>query len=189
MSAKTSLGNPLDKHLVEVLFTKEDIRSRVSELGAQITEDYKDRQLVLVGILRGALVFLSDLSRAIAVPHSWDMCGASSYHGGTSSHGHVQITKDVEVDLREKDVIVVEDIYDSGRTLRAICDLLRVHQPTTIEVCTLLYKHRANRANQVAVKYIGFDIPDAFVVGYGLDYNEYYRNLECIGVLDPKIYS
>jgi hypoxanthine phosphoribosyltransferase len=183
------LVNPLDDHLTEVLFSREDIQKRVTEIGERITEDYKDRQLVMVGILRGALVFLSDLSRAVAVPHSWDMCGASSYGSSTSSSGHVQITKDVEVDLRDKDVIVVEDIYDSGRTLRAICDLLRVHQPASIEVCTLLYKHKAKRANEVAIKYIGFEISDEFVVGYGLDYNEYYRNLDCIGILDPRIYS
>lgn len=183
------IGNPLDKHLVKVLFSREIIRKRVNEIGAQITEDYKDRNLVLVGILRGALIFMSDLSRSIALPHSWDMCGASSYHGGTGSSGHVQITKDVEVDLRDKDVVVVEDIYDSGRTLRAICDLLRVHQPATIEVCALLYKHKVNRANEVSIKYVGFEMPDEFIVGYGLDYNEYYRNLDCIGVLDPKIYS
>lgn len=184
-----TLINPLDAHLTRILYSREQIQERVAELGAQITEDYKDRNLVLVGILRGALVFLSDLSRQIAVPHSWDMCGAASYGASTVSSGHVQITKDVEVDLRDRDVIVVEDIYDSGRTLRAICDLLRVHRPRTIELCTLLYKHRPNRASEVAIKYIGFDMPDEFVVGYGLDYNEYYRNLDCIGVLDPKIYS
>ncbi|MBX3727872.1 MAG: hypoxanthine phosphoribosyltransferase [Candidatus Sumerlaeia bacterium] len=183
------IPNPLDEHLTRVLYSKEVIHQRVLELGAQITEDYMDRDLVLVGILRGAAVFLCDLSRAIAVPHSWDMCGASSYHGGTATSGHVQITKDVEVDLRNKHVIVVEDIYDSGRTLRAICDLLRVHQPASIEVCALLYKEKVQRASEVAIKYVGFEIPDEFVVGYGLDYNEYYRNLECIGILDPKIYS
>jgi len=184
-----SSTNPLDKHLTRVLFTREQIHERILELGSQITEDYKDSQLVLVGILRGALVFLSDLSRAVDVPHSWDMCGASSYGASTSSRGHVQITKDVEVDLRDKDVIVVEDIYDSGRTLRAICDLVRVHQPATIEVAALLFKEKSRRASEVFVKYRGFTIPDEFVVGYGLDYNEYYRNLPCIGVLDPKIYS
>lgn len=183
------MPNPLDQHLTRVLFTKEQIQARIRELGAQITEDYKDQDLVLVGILRGALVFLSDLSRAIDVPHSWDMCGASSYGSTTTSRGHVQITKDVEVDLRDKHVIVVEDIYDSGRTLRSICDLLRVHQPTTIEVAALLFKEKPKRISDVFVKYRGFSIPDEFVVGYGLDYNEYYRNLECIGVLDPRIYS
>lgn len=183
------LHNPLDQHLTKVLFSKEAIQKRVSEIGAQITEDYANRELVLVGILRGAAIFMCDLSRAIALPHSWDMCGASSYHGGTATSGHVQITKDVEVDLRNKDVIVVEDIYDSGRTLRAICDLLRVHQPASIEVCALLYKEKVQRASEVAIKYVGFEIADEFVVGYGLDYNEYYRNLECVGVLDPKIYS
>lgn len=181
--------NPLMRDITRILYTEEDIQRRIAELGQEITEHYQDRQLALIGILRGALMFLSDLSRAIALPHSWDMCGASSYGSSTSSAGHVQITKDVEVDLRDKDVIVVEDIYDSGRTLRAICDLLRVHQPSTIEVCTLLYKRKAARVNEVGIKYIGFEMPDEFVVGYGLDFNEYYRNLRCIGILDPKIYS
>lgn len=183
------MSNPLDSHLTRVLFSKEQIQERIRQMGAQITEDYKDRDLVLVGILRGALIFLSDLSRSIDLPHSWDMCGASSYGSTTTSRGHVQITKDVEVDLRDKHVIVVEDIYDSGRTLRAICDLLRVHQPLTIEVAALLFKEKAKRASEVFIKYRGFTIADEFVVGYGLDYNEYYRNLECIGVLDPRIYS
>lgn len=183
------LKNPLMDHLSRVLFTPEQIHERIQELGQQITEDYKDRQLVMVGILRGALVFLSDLSRSVTLPHSWDMCGASSYGSSTSSSGHVQITKDVEINLRDKDVIVVEDIYDSGRTLRAICDLLRVHQPATIEVSALLYKHKPQRANEVSIKYVGFEIEDEFVVGYGLDFNEHYRNLDCIGILDPKIYS
>jgi hypoxanthine phosphoribosyltransferase len=182
-------ANPLQGHLTKVLFTEEQIQKRVSELGAEITQDYHDKQLVMVGILRGALIFLSDLSRSIALPHSWDMCGAASYGSSVISSGRVQITKDIEVDVRDKDVIVVEDIYDSGRTLRAICDLLRVHQPSTIEVCTLLYKHKARRTNEVSVKYRGFEMNDEFVVGYGLDYNEYYRNLGCIGVLDPKIYT
>lgn len=184
------IQNPLMKHLTEVIYTSEQIQQRISELGQQITEDYKDKDsLVLVGVLRGALIFLSDLSRNIALPHCWDMCGASSYGDRTFSSGHVQITKDVEVDLRNKHVIVCEDIYDSGRTLAAVCDLMRVHKPSTIECCSLLYKHTKNRTADVSIKYRGFDIPDEFVVGYGLDYNEYYRNLECIGILDPKIYS
>ena len=181
--------NPLDKHITRVMFSEETIQKRVRELGEQITEDYSGNSLVLVGILRGARVFLSDLSRNIQVPHSWDMCGASSYLGGTASTGRVQITKDVEVDLRDRDVVVVEDIYDSGRTLRAICDLLRVHSPRSIEVCTFLYKHKVNRANEVSVKYVGFEMEDEFIVGYGLDYNEYYRNLPYVGILDPSIYS
>lgn len=188
---QNSLKNPLQAHLTEILFDKATIQSRVLELGAQITEDYKDKEgdLVLIGVLRGALIFLSDLSRAIALPHSWDMCGASSYGDRTTSAGHVNITKDVEVDLRNKNVIVVEDIYDTGRTISAICDLIRVHKPATIECCAMLYKHTDKRANEIAIKYRGFDIPDEFVVGYGLDYNEFYRNLDVIGILDPKIYS
>jgi hypoxanthine phosphoribosyltransferase len=181
--------NPLKAHLTRVLFSSEQIQTRIREMGLELTEDYKDGELVLVGVLRGAMPFLMDLSRALPLPHSWDVVGASSYHGGTDSVGHVQITKDVELNLRDKHVVVVEDIYDSGRTLSAICDLLRVHRPRTIEVCALLYKQTARRVNEVSIKYVGFELPDEFVVGYGLDFNEYYRNLDCIGVLDPKIYS
>lgn len=188
---RSTMKNPLQSHLTEVLFDQPTIQARVRELGEQITEDYKDKdgELVLVGVLRGALVFLADLSRAIALPHCWDMCGASSYGDRTSSVGHVSITKDVEVDLRNKNVIVVEDIYDTGRTISAVCDLIRVHKPATIECCAMLYKHTDKRINEIAIKYRGFDIPDEFVVGYGLDFNEYYRNLDVIGILDPKIYS
>jgi len=181
--------NPLDKHITRTMFSRQQIEARVAELGKQITEDYSDKSLVMVGVLRGALVFLSDLTRHVKVPHSWDMCGASSYFGGTSSSGRVQITKDVEVDLRDRDVLVVEDIYDSGRTLRAVCDLMRVHSPRSIEVCAFLYKNKVQRANEVAVKYVGFEMEDEFIVGYGLDYNEYYRNLDYVGVLDPAIYK
>jgi hypoxanthine phosphoribosyltransferase len=184
-----NVENPLLSHLTKVLYSEEEIEKCVRQLGQQITQDYRDKDLVLVGILRGAMVFLSDLSRAIHLPHAWDMCGAASYGASTTSSGHVQITKDVEMDLKNKHVIVVEDIYDSGRTLRAICDLLRVHQPATIEVCALLFKEKAKRANEVSIRYRGFIMPDEFVVGYGLDYNEHYRNLRCIGILDPKIYS
>jgi hypoxanthine phosphoribosyltransferase len=189
--ATTPLKNPLLSHLTEILFDREMIAKRVQELGEQITEDYKDKEgeLVLIGVLRGALVFLSDLSRAIALPHGWDMCGAASYGDRTTSSGNVLITKDVELDVRNKNVIVVEDIYDTGRTISAVCDLLRVHKPASIETCVMLYKHTDKRVNELAIKYRGFDIPDEFVVGYGLDFNEYYRNLDVIGILDPKIYS
>ncbi|MEQ8820286.1 MAG: hypoxanthine phosphoribosyltransferase [Sumerlaeia bacterium] len=188
-STTGTLTNPLHANLCDILFTEEEIARRTSELGLQISKDYEGKNLVLVGILRGALIFLSDLSRSITVPHSWDMVGASSYHGGTGSSGRVQITKDVEVDLRDKHVLVVEDIYDSGRTLSAICDLLMVHRPLSVKVCTLLYKEKPERAAKTPIDYFGFRIKDKFVVGYGLDYEEMYRNLRMIGVLDPSIYS
>ncbi len=178
-----------DDGIAEVLITEEQIQERVRALGADISRDYKGRELVLVGILRGALVFLADLSRAITIPHTFDMSGASSYGPATSSSGRVQITKDVEVNLRSKHVLICEDIYDSGRTLGAISSLLQVHHPASIEMCAFLYKKVQRRACQVDIKYRGFEIEDRFVVGYGLDYAEHYRHLPYIGVLDPRVYS
>jgi hypoxanthine phosphoribosyltransferase len=179
----------LHPDIEEVLFSEKQIATRVREMGEEISADYEGKPLVLVGILRGALVFLSDLSRAITVPHSFDMVGASSYGNATSSSGRVQITKDVEVNLRGKHVLICEDIYDSGRTLSAIRDLLRVHHPESIEVAAFLYKKVKKRAAKVDIKYQGFDLPDKFVVGYGLDYSEFYRNLPYIGVLNPRVYE
>ena len=179
----------LSDDIDEVLFSRKQIEKRVEELGAEIAKDYRGKDLVLVGILRGALVFLSDLSRAIEIPHAFDMVGASSYGTATSSSGRVQITKDVEVNLRGKHVIVCEDIYDSGRTLAAIRDLLRVHHPESIEVCAFLYKKVKKRALEVDIRYQGFELADKFVVGYGLDYAEIYRNLPYIGVLKRRVYE
>jgi hypoxanthine phosphoribosyltransferase len=184
-----AISKKLDKDITEVLFTEEQIQKRVRQMGRQISKDYKGCELVLVGILRGALVFLSDLTRAITIPHSFDMVGASSYGSATTSSGRVQITKDVEVNLRGKHVIIIEDIYDSGRTLAAIRDLLRVHHPASIAVAALLNKQVPVRAAQVEIKYEGFEIGDKFVVGYGLDFAEYYRNLPYIGILSPRVYQ
>ncbi len=180
--------NPNDD-IEKVLYSAAQIRECVVELGARISVDYKGKDLVLVGILRGALVFLSDLSRAIEIPHSFDMVGASSYGSATASSGRVQITKDVEVNLRGKHVVVIEDIYDSGRTLAAIRDLLYVHRPASIELCALLYKRKSERARELPIRYSGFEIPDKFVVGYGLDYSEMYRHLPYIGVLKRQVYE
>lgn len=179
----------LDDDIEEILLTQKDIAQRVAEMGKAIENDYRGKPLVLVGILRGGLVFLSDLTRAIAIPHSFDMAGASSYGTGTTSSGRVQITKDVEVDLRGKHVIVCEDIYDSGRTLAAIRDLLRVHHPASVEVAAFLYKKVKKRVAEVEIKYKGYDIEDKFVVGYGLDYSEMYRNLPYVGVLKRSVYE
>lgn len=178
-----------DADIIDVLLTEEQIQTRVAELGAEISRDYEGKELVLVGILRGAMIFISDLSRAITVPHTFDMVGASSYGSATSSSGRVQITKDVEVNLRGKHVLICEDIYDSGRTLGAIRELLRVHRPESVEACAFLYKKVRRRANQIEIKYQGFDIEDLFVVGYGLDFAEHYRHLPYIGVLDPRVYG
>lgn len=178
----------LNADIQEVLFTAEDIQRRVTELGKQISKDHEGRELVLVSILKGGVIFLADLTRAITIPHAYDMVGAASYGTSITSSGQVTITKDVESNLLDKDVIVIEDIYDTGRTLKVICDLLKLHNPRSLDVCALLIKDKP-REFSVPIKYHGFHIPDEFVVGYGLDYGEIYRNLPHIGILKPEIYS
>jgi len=179
--------NELYADLERVLFDRETIQTRVRELGRQISEDYRGRELVLISIIKGGIVFLSDLMRAITIPHAFDLVGASSYRGGTRSTGRVIITKDAELDLRGKHILLVEDILDSGHTLNVVCELLRIQEPASLEICALLNKNRT-RDFSIPLKYVGFEIPDEYVVGYGLDYKEHYRNLACIGVLKPEIY-
>lgn len=181
--------HPMSRDLVEVLYDEEQISRRVRQLGDQISADYSGRNLVLIGIMRGALMFLADLSRCITIPHTMDFISASSYRGTTQSSGFVRIYRDVELDLSESHVIVVDDIYDSGRTLHTVVDLFRMRGARSVEVATFLYKEVADRAKEVHVEYPGFRIPNAFVVGYGLDYGELYRNLPVIGVLNPSVYA
>ncbi len=180
--------HPLLKDIERILITPEQLSARLDEMARQITADYKDRPLVLVGILRGCLPFLADLTRRLRFKHSFDMVGASSYGRSTVSKGHVTITKDIDVDISGKHVLIAEDIYDSGRTLHVVIDLLSLHKPASIEVAALLSKQKSERAADVKLRYVGFEIPDEFVVGYGLDYGELYRNLPCIGVLKKEIY-
>lgn len=169
-----------------VLYSEEDIRNRVADLGRQISADYAGKDLVLISILKGGILFLADLTRAITIPHAFDLMGASSYKGRSSS-GKVIITKDTELDLRGKHVLLVEDILDTGHTLSVIIELLKIQDPASVEICCLLNKQRERKLT-VPLKYTGFEIPDEFVVGYGLDYNEHYRNLSGIGILKPEIY-
>jgi hypoxanthine phosphoribosyltransferase len=174
--------------LERVLITREQVKQRVEEMAREIERDYRGRDLVLVCILKGGIIFLSDLTRQITIPHTYDTVGAMSYGQSTSSSGHVIITKDINVDIKGKDVLLIEDIYDTGRTMRVVKDLLAVHAPRSVEVCAFVYKDKKHEF-ELPVKYIGFHIPDVFVVGYGLDYAERYRNLDCIGVLRKDIYS
>ncbi|MGI8907033.1 MAG: hypoxanthine phosphoribosyltransferase [Candidatus Sumerlaeaceae bacterium] len=178
----------LYQDLKSVLYTHEQLQQRVAQLGRQISEDYRGKPLVLISILKGGIVFLADLMRAVTIPHAFDLMGASSYKGGTTTSGKVVITKDAELDLRGKHLLLVEDILDTGHTLNVICELLRIQDPASLEICCLLNKLRT-RDKDIPLKYTGFEIPDEFVVGYGLDYKEYYRNLSCIGVLKPEVYG
>lgn len=172
----------------EILFSEEQIRERVAQLGAEIAADYEGKNLVLASVLRGSYIFMADLSREIKLPLSIDFMAVSSYGSGTSSSGQVEIKKDLSDSIEGKDLLIVEDILDSGNTLYYLMDILRVRKPASIKICTLLDKPE-RRAKPITADYCGFTIPDAFVVGYGLDYDERYRNLPYIGVLKPEVYG
>ena len=170
--------------LGRVLLSRDQISSRVSELGAQIGRDYAGRVPLLIGVLKGAFVFMADLSRAIPLPVELDFMAVSSYGAATKTSGIVRIVKDLDVDLSGRHVIVVEDIVDSGLTLSYLRKGLLSRQPATLEICALLIKKEQQRL-QFNVPYIGFEIPSEFVVGYGLDVAERYRNLSDIWIIDP----
>ena len=178
----------LDKDVERVLFSEEELKNRVAEIAAQIDKDYAGKQPLLVSVLRGSFVFMADLVRQIHVPCTVDFMAVSSYGAGTSSSGQVKIIKDLSEHIEGKDLIVVEDILDSGNTLSYLLQLLQARKPASVRLCTLLDKP-SRRVKEVEVSYCGFSIPDYFVVGYGLDYAEKYRNLPYIGVLKPSVYG
>jgi hypoxanthine phosphoribosyltransferase len=171
-----------------VLISEEDLKKRVAELGAQISADYKGKQPVLVSVLRGSYIFMADLTRHIDTFCQIDFMAVSSYGSGTVSSGQVNILKDLSDSIEGKDVIVVEDILDSGNTLYYLLQVLQARRPASIKLATLLDKP-SRRAKPIQADYVGFEVPDAFVVGYGLDYDELYRNLPYIGVLKPRVYE
>lgn len=174
--------------LESVLLSEDVVQARVRELGEQITRDYRGRPLVLVCVLKGAAPFFVDLVRSIALPVHLDFIAISSYGASTKSSGVVRFLKDLDSPIEGKDVLIVEDIVDTGLTLRYILDNLTTRQPASIKICGLLLKER-QRHEDVPVEYVGFQIPDKFVVGYGLDFAERYRNLSYIGVLKPSVYE
>ena len=170
------------KHSVDVMISEADIRTRVAELGSQISADYRDSgsEMVLVGLLRGSFMFMADLCRAIDVSHEVDFMTASSYGSGMSSSRDVKILKDLDEDIRGKDVLIVEEIIDSGNTLSKVREILQLRGPKSLAICTLLDKPE-RREVTVQVEYVGFTIPDEFVVGYGIDYAQRYRHLPYVG--------
>ncbi|HEY8498219.1 MAG TPA: hypoxanthine phosphoribosyltransferase [Limnochordales bacterium] len=176
---------PLDD-VQEVLIDEQRIAQRVRALGRQISADYAGREPVLIGILKGAVLFLADLLRALSIHASVDFMAISSYGSGTQSSGVVRILKDLDHPIAGRDVLIVEDIVDTGLTIRYLLDNLRSRRPASLRVCVLLDK-RERRQVPVELDYVGFEIPDRFVVGYGLDYAERYRNLPFIGVLRPEV--
>jgi len=171
----------------DVLITEADLTRRIAELGEQLTADYSTKRLVLVGVLKGAVMFLVDLARTIRLPLEIDFMATSSYGASTESSGVVRILKDLDESIEGKDVVIVEDIVDSGLTLRYILGAMEMRRPASVRICGLLLKERT-REIDVPIDYVGFRIPDRFVVGYGLDYAEAYRNLPYVGVLKPELY-
>ena len=178
----------LDNDIQEILFTEEQLKNRVAEIARQIEADYAGKEVMLISVLRGSFIFMADLCRAIRLPCTLDFMSVSSYGTGTTSSGQVQITKDLSEDITGRHVIVVEDILDSGNTLSYLLKILNHRHPASVRLCTLLDKPE-RRTKPVEVSYSGFTIPDAFVVGYGLDYDEHYRGLPYIGILKPEVYS
>ena len=174
--------------LVNVLYSEADIQQRLSEMVAQIEKDYEGKDILLVGVLRGAVMVMADLARHFGRHVEMDWMAISSYGSGTKSSGVVRILKDLDTDITGRNVLVVEDIIDTGLTLSWLISNLASRGPASLEICTLLRKPEAQKM-AVDVKYVGYDIPNEFVVGYGLDYAERYRNLRCIGTLAPHVYS
>jgi hypoxanthine phosphoribosyltransferase len=194
-SPETSPGHSPELYpgdIKSVLLTEEEIRARTAELGAAIGRDYRDlaegEDLLLITVLKGAILFVTDLARAIPLPTQFEFMAVSSYGSSTSSSGVVRILKDLDRDISDRDVLIVEDVVDSGLTLSWLLRNLAARHPRSLRVCTLLRKPDAVRAG-VDIGYVGFDIPNEFVVGYGLDYLERYRDVPYIGTLDPRIYQ
>ena len=178
----------MHEDIEEILLSSEVILEKVKELGKRITADYQDKNLLLLGTLKGAVPFIADLARAIDLHLEIDYMAVSSYGNSTESSGVVRILKDLEGPVQHKNVLIVEDIVDSGQTLHYLMDVLRQRRPMSLRVCTLLDKGR-ERIKPVELDYTGFQIPDRFVVGYGLDYAQRYRNLPYIGILKPSVYE
>lgn len=178
------MGTDLEK----ILVTQEQLQTRLAEMAAQIDADYADKELLIVGVLKGAVMVMADLSRMLHTPVEMDWMAVSSYGSGTKSSGVVRILKDLDADLSGRHVLIVEDVIDSGLTLSWLLANLRSRGPATVEIATMLRKPDAAKV-QVDVRYVGYEIPNDFVVGYGLDYNERYRNLPFVATLAPHVYG
>lgn len=172
----------------QVLFSAEAIESRILELGQAISSDYAGRNPLLVGVLKGVFIFMADLYRAITIPAEVDFIAISNYSAASRAQGMVQLVKDLEQPISGRHVIFVEDMVDTGLTLNYLLRILRTRNPASLEVCTLFDKSKRRLIN-VPIKYKGFDLPDRFVVGYGLDHRERYRNLPCVGLLKPEVFQ
>lgn len=179
----------MEKNVLEVMLTEAQIQSRIAELGKILSEEYRDKDPVIIGVMKGVVVFYADMVRKINVPCQMDFMWISSYEG-TDSSGSVVVKRDISTDIKGRHVLILEDIFDTGNSLSFVCDHLMAKEPASLKICTLLDKpSRRKPGVTLQADYVGFTIPNAFVVGYGLDYNEYYRNLPYIGVLKPEAYT
>lgn len=178
----------MNNDILKTLYSKEDIQDACRRLGQQITLDYKGKKPIVIGVLKGAIFFMTDVVREMDVYIDIDFIDVSSYHGGTASSGSIELVKDVELDVKGRDVIFMEDIIDTGRTLKYLEDLLAERGAKSIKVCTLMDKPEG-RVVDAKADYVGLEVPNEFVVGYGLDYKGMYRNLPYVGVLKPEVYS
>ena len=178
----------MNRDIDHVLVSEQQLKEKVAELGAAISRDYAGRDLLLVSILKGSVVFMADLMRAVTIPCGIDFMVVSSYGAGTTTSGLVKIIKDLDQNLSGKDVLIVEDILDTGVTLSRLVPMLKMRDPASVRICAILSKPSRRQAD-IEPDYKGFDVPDEFVVGYGLDYNEKYRNLPYVGVLKPEVYQ
>ena len=178
----------MDQDILKVLLSEEEIKTRVAKLGEEIYDAFCDKNPMFVGVLNGCFIFMADLVRAAQLKSELEFIGVSSYNNGTKSSGVVQITRDLQRDISGRDIIVVEDILDSGNTLAFLTDYLRAKGAAYVTIATLLDKP-ARREKPIKADYVGFEVPDEFVVGYGLDYAQQYRNMPYIGVLKPEVYS
>lgn len=176
------------KDIEKVLISKDEISRRVKEIGAQITKEFEGEEIVVIGVLKGSVLFMADLIREIDLPMDIDFMVASSYANSTETSGNVKIIKDINIDVENKVVIIVEDIIDTGLTMYNLKEIFKVRKCKEFKICTLLDK-KERRKIDIEADYLGFDVPNYFVVGYGLDYNGKYRNLQEIGVLKPEIYE
>jgi hypoxanthine phosphoribosyltransferase len=182
------MSSEVHPDIEEVLISADEIQSRIADLAKQVTEDYRGKDLLLVGVLKGAFVFMADLARQVSLPIEFDFMAVSSYGSATKSSGVVRILKDLDYEITGRHVLLVEDIIDSGLTISYLLRYLEARRPASLEICSLFWK-KGEQAVPMQVKYSGFEIPPVFIVGYGLDYAEKYRNLPYIGVLKPDAYS
>ena len=172
----------------EVLITEDQLRVRIAELGKELAKDYENKTPVFIGVLKGAVMFFADMTRATPIPCEYDFMAVSSYGAATISSGNIKLVKDISINIKGRHVVILEDILDTGHTLNFVIQHLLEMEPASLKICTLLDKPERRQA-PISADYIGFTIPNKFVVGYGLDYNEVYRNIPYIGVLKPEVYT